>query len=195
MLTPDNIVKSITLLLGPNGTGKSMSIRNLFEEFRGNGYKAFIYSNKGEDIVTHHSEWDPRKLVCAFHSEGERICDSINDWADRVYLKELLTNTDDIVFLFDEFDSGLSYDRLQNQIRDFNNIIQLEKEKHPLRIVKYIYTCNSYEMLECFDNISDELLDIIWVPTKEHIPKMSYEEFKNRYIQYYEYMTPKDEQI
>ncbi len=195
MLTPNDIVKSITLFLGPNGTGKSMSIRNLFEEFRSDGYKAFIYSNKTEDIVTHHSGWDPRKVACAFHSEGERICDSINDWADRVYLKELLTNTDDVVFLFDEFDSGLSYDRLQNQIRDFNNIIQLEKEKHPSRIVKYIYTCNSYEMLECFDNISDELLDIIWVPTKEHISRMSYEEFKNRYIQYYKYMTPKDEQI
>lgn len=173
----------ITILLGPNGTGKSMSLLSMTEECKKNKIKYVSYSNKHEDIVLKAGwDFDPYKLACAFHSEGERIHDSFDNWANSTLLKEILTNTDSFYVFIDELDSGLSIDRLKLIIHQWKNILVLEKDKHPNRDIKFIFTCNSFEMLEQFNN--DNRVKRIWVPTKEYINPQNYEEFKERYIQY-----------
>ena len=62
-------------------------------------------------------------------------------------------------------------------------ILDLEKEKHPNRIVKFVFTCNSYEMLECLR--SDKTL-FLWVPTQKEVNFKTYNSFAKRYREYYE---------
>lgn len=184
----NDILTPITILLGPNGTGKTMSIMTIEHECKKNGINYIKYSNKHDDIVTKASwDWDPYKLACAFHSEGERITDSFFEWCNSEVLEQLLTNVKPIYVMIDELDSGLSYDKLHMIIHQWLSIINHELEKHPYRIVRFIFTCNSYEMLEMFDGNSKVLR--YWVPTKQIIEPRGYKEFRKYYMEYDKYMN------
>ena len=83
--------------MGPNGTGKSMSLKNIEYECNKENIICKRYSNKHNDIV---QNWrDISDLFSAFRSEGERIIDSVEKWASRELVKDLLTNEDDIYCL------------------------------------------------------------------------------------------------
>lgn len=182
------LVTPITILLGPNGTGKSMSLRTIESECKRDGINCIRFGRESNDIVRTDISFDPYKLACAFHSEGERICDSINNWANSELLRELLTNKKDLYVLVDELDSGLSSDRLIDQISMYLSILTMEKEKHPKRIVKLIFTCNTFEMLECFKE--DRRVTVYWVPTKQRYNLKEYpdyESFRNMYVDYFNY--------
>lgn len=179
--------KPITVLLGPNGCGKSLSIISMKAELNKEHINYIEYSTKKNDIVSKSASafgrWNVYGLSCAFHSEGERMCDSFNDWCNTVMLKELLTNEDDLYIFIDEADSGLSLDRLIETLNVLLVILDLEKEKHPNRIVKFVFTCNSYEMLECLR--SDKTL-FLWVPTQKEVNFKTYNSFAKKYREYYE---------
>lgn len=185
-------VSVITILLGPNGTGKSMSLRLLEEECKKKKINYLKYSNEQEDIVKKAGwDWDPYKLACAFHSEGERIHDSFFEWCNSVLLKELLTNTEDIYVMIDELDSGLSFDKIYYIAKQWLSILTMEKEKNPNRIVKFIFTANSYEMIRCFR--SDPRVILFWIPSHEQIVIKNYKDFENMYMEYYKYMYEEEE--
>ena len=186
LLEINNISNDITILLGPNGTGKSLSLMNIEENCKNiDDIECIRYSNNNEDIVKRGGwDWDPYKLACAFHSEGERICDSFEEWSQRVMLNKVLKSSNNLIILTDEIDSGLSLDRLYYQLKQY--LFILDKEKKPSRKIKYVFTCNSYEMLEIFKNRND--VDIIWLPSKKRIKINSYNKFKEKYIEYGKYM-------
>ena len=115
--------------MGPNGTGKSMSLQNIEYECNKENIICKRYSNKHNDIV---QNWRGiSDLFSAFRSEGERIIDSVEKWASRELVKDLLTNEDDMYILFDELDSGLSLDRMYYFFSQLTYILVSEKTKHP----------------------------------------------------------------
>lgn len=207
-IKPDKLISDITILLGPNGSGKSMSFRSLESYFKNNNIECLTYSNKRNDIVNTCVDFDITKLICAFHSEGERIKDSIYNFSESNFINELLSNEKDIYVLIDELDSGLSIDSLLNIISEYIQVIVLEKHKHPERTVKLVFSCNSYEMLHSFYIALDEVkndplyynykayipeINLIWVPTMEYIYVSSYDAFIKRYMNYRKYMKNKED--
>ena len=112
--------------MGPNGTGKSMSLQNIEYECNKENIICKRYSNKHNDVV---QNWrDISDLFSAFRSEGERIIDSVEKWASRELVKDLLTNEDDMYILFDELDSGLSLDRMYYFFSQLTYILVSEKQ-------------------------------------------------------------------
>lgn len=181
----------ITLLIGPNGTGKTMSLREIEYECEKDGDICIRYSNTNNDIVSSYSEFnkyaDVSDLVSAFHSEGERIIDSVDKWAGTIMVNELLSHKKDIWVLFDELDSGLSIDKMYYFFNQLISILFMEHEKNPDRKVRFIFTCNSYEMLEFFK--FNKNIQIIFIPTGEVMKFDTYEEFRDLYLDYYKYFN------
>lgn len=184
-LTMRNIKAPITVLLGPNGTGKSMSLRNINLQLQKKKINFVTYSTSKDDIVQKGApafgNWDVSKIAMAFSSEGERMASSFFDWANTTMLSQIMTNERELWLLIDEADSGLSFDRLMETLLQVVHIIQMEYDKG--REIHAIFTCNSYEMAELMQS---PITDFIWVPTKEHIKLGSYYKFKKRYLDYYD---------
>lgn len=190
-------LSSFTILIGPNGTGKSLSLLKMEYDCKKNHINCVKYSNKHEDIVQKAGlDWDPYKLMCAFHSEGERINDSFNNWCETILAKELVNNGDDICILLDELDSGLSKDRLESIVWSFKYVIEHELIWHPKRHINFVITCNSYELLECFYKDPELCIKTVtyFVPTKEIVSITSYKKFAKLFEDYLNYMT-KDQKI
>lgn len=187
-VTTRRIKKPITLLMGPNGTGKSMSLKNIEYEVKKKKINIVKYSTSKDDIVQKGApafgDWDINKIAMAFSSEGERMVESFFDWMNTVVLKEVLTNDKPLWIMIDEADSGLSIDRLTYTLSQLIFVIVSEFDKG--RDIKVVLTCNSWEMLECFmSNAAKEYVDFIWVPTKQSIRPKNYKQFKKMYIEYF----------
>lgn len=181
-----DITKPITVLLGPNGTGKSQSLINLKYQLKKQDINYTEYSTSHDDIVQKGApafgSWDPWKLAQAFTSEGERMIASFFDWTNTDLLREILTNTKPLYILVDEADSGLSIDRLKESLEQIVQIITMEHErKH--RDIHIIFTCNSYEMYKQLK--TENYTDFIWVPTKEHVNFNTFEDFEKPYLDFY----------
>ena len=186
-----NLFQPITLLLGPNGTGKSTSIRNMIEETKGlSNLKVISYSTTQDDIVRRKNtpfKLDPTSLAASFLSEGERMDVSFFDWMDTVMLKAILEDRDkDILMLIDEADSGLSIDNIIKAFCQIKFIVNEEVKRG--RRIHVAITCNSYELAEYFKDF--ERAAYLWVPTNEYIMLGSYARFKRHYIEYYKEMKP-----
>ena len=175
----------ITILMGPNGTGKSMSILNMVEEIKSQKDARYVrYSTSRDDIVTTGTgpfNFDPSALAYAYASEGERMIGSFQKWANSKMLEKIMTNKDELYVIIDEADSGLSIDRLMQSLIPLKDIIKMELAKG--RKLHFVFTVNSYEMLEV---LQSDITEIIWVPTKEKIEIDNYEEFKSLYTYYYD---------
>lgn len=185
---------TFTVFLGPNGTGKSMSLRYIEDECKDDKTVCLHYSNKSKDIVNTCWDFDINKMINTFRSEGERVNASIFDWLNTEVLKELLTHDKDIYMLFDELDSGLSPNRLYEIIRQWKWIILQEKTRHPERKIYSIFACNSYELYEQILDSNQEEVTTYWLPSKSIIKIDSYEKFKQKYMDYYNFMTVLDAQ-
>lgn len=182
----------ITVLLGPNGTGKSMSMRLMQDECKMHNIKYASYSTSRDDIVEKSASpfgnWDVYGIACAFHSEGERMVDSFYKWANETMLRVLLEDKECPVYIFiDEADSGLSLDRIIQTIRPLVNIIKLDSKHRDIHVV---FTCNSFEMYQV---LTSDITTFLWVPTKEQIHIDSYEDFAYRYLEYCEEMHVEEE--
>lgn len=189
----DYCLSPFTILIGPNGTGKTRSLLNIESECKERGIKCIKYSNKHEDIVQKAGlDWDPYKLMCAFHSEGERIDDSFYNWGNTIMIKELLGNDDDIFILIDELDSGLSIDKLNKIIKDLCFLIKYENDKHPKRFIYFVLTCNSFEMLDCINKHAQLMSCVYFVPTKKIMSIKTYNNFIKPFIDYSLYMNEEE---
>ena len=184
------LFKIFTILLGPNGTGKTMSLL-LMKEYleKSSSNKVFSYSTSKDDVVKKYTgpfDFRPEALVSAFSSEGERMDYSFYTWLKEIFPTIINSKDKDIYIFIDEADSGLSIDRMIGAFRDFIYVIKdlVNSRDYFIRVV---ITCNSYELAEIF-NDHYEQTSYIWVPTKEFISLGSYHKFKKRYLEYYEEM-------
>ena len=181
----------ISILLGPNGTGKSMSIRLMEEELsKYKDIKVVSYSTSQDDTVKKHTspmDFRPEALAAAFLSEGERMNNSFFIWIEDILLSAVLKEPSKELYIFiDEADSGLSIDKINEAFRD---IIFIIKEEHRRgRKIHLVLTANSYELAEIFKD-EYEIASYIWVPTDEYILLGSYNRFKKRYMEYYKEMN------
>lgn len=190
-----NLISPIVILLGPNGTGKSMSIRLMLQQLKskGDSIRVVSYSTHNDDIVKKCSNpfnFKPEGLVAAFFSEGERMNVSFFDWVHNDLLRAILEDRSKDVYVFiDEADSGLSIDKIYEAFKDIIYIVKEEIKKG--RQIHVVITANSYELAEIFD-IGTDMASYLWVPTKEYINLGTYEHFKKKYLDYYNEMNKED---
>ena len=185
-----SLLQPITILLGPNGTGKSTSIKLMRQELSNTGHTNVIaYSTTQDDTVKKHTtpfDMRPEAFLAAFMSEGERMNQSFFTWVKDIMLPAVLKNKEELFIFIDEADSGLSLDKIQEAFRDIIFIIKEENKRG--RRIHLIVTANSYELADVFKE-EVELVAYIWVPTNEFILLGSYNKFKKRYMEYYKEMN------
>lgn len=186
-----------TILLGPNGTGKTMSLRHLQKELKDSEQVYLMFNTVEHDIVASERFFRPERLISAFHSEGERLRESIECWMGDYLIKELLSHKKDVYILVDQIDSGLSIDKMCQMLHDVFFLYNAELEKNPRRKLRFIFTANSYEFVNILQRWCEEiehkpgeiLMQMYWIPTKSIIRRFNdYNDFANRYIEYYKYM-------
>lgn len=181
-----NLEKPITILLGPNGTGKSRSLENMKYELKYEEDLSYVmYSTSHDDIVKNagspFSSIGFEGLIFNWKSEGERMIGSFQNWCREKMLREILSHKKELYIFIDEADSGLSIDRLKQSLEQIKFVIEEELKKG--RKIHLIATCNSYEMYEI---MKSDITETIWIPTKDKIELNSYEEFKSLYTYFFD---------
>lgn len=181
----------IVVLLGPNGTGKSTTIREMKEDIPKNRSEAKVisYSTSYDDTVRKHTnqfDFRPEALAAAFLSEGERMNQSFFTWIKDIMLPAVLKDSRELYIFIDEADSGLSMDKINEAFRGIIFIVKEEVKRD--RNIHVVITANSYELAETFEN-EYNLASFIWVPTGDYIDLGSYNKFKKRYMEYYKEMN------
>ena len=194
-----NINPGITMLIGPNGSGKTTAlsqIRSLFSteddlvkkwntiEINNsirNSYSSYLYDNVYEEKFAKerwtYSDQMERVAKTFENSEGQNMYDylyyKINEIGQAV-TKAIKNNRKGIFLLFDGLDSGLSLDVI-NEIRKdvLEFIIETEKKRSDLEVY-IICSANSYEFCNNYDCID--------VTNQEHITFTDYEDYSNYFI-------------
>ena len=184
--------KPVNLLMGPNGCGKSQTLKALEEKLKKENILFIKYSTSNDaQVGTYVNDWNrdsdtyEQGILSAFRSEGERMNQLFNVWFEKQALPALLskeTKDKPIRILIDEADSGLSIDRIMNSLRGIVTVI-VPTELKKKRDIQFFLTLNSYEM---FEALQSEYTKNIWVPTQEVWSPKSYEDFSKPYKYYFE---------
>lgn len=194
-----NINPGITMLIGPNGSGKTTAlsqIRSLFstendlvkkwntieinDSIR-NLYSSYLYDNVYEETFT-KSTWGATdhldRVAQTFeNSEGQNMYDylyyKINEIGQAV-TKAIKNNKKGIFLLFDGLDSGLSLDvinTIRKSVLEF--IIETEKKRSNLEVY-IICSANSYEFCNNYDCID--------VTNQKHITFTNYTDYEKYFV-------------
>lgn len=194
-----NINPGVTMLIGPNGSGKTTAlsqIRSLFstendlvkkwntieinDSIR-NLYSSYLYDNVYEETFT-KSTWGATdhidRVAQTFeNSEGQNMYDylyyKINEIGQAV-TKAIKNNKKGIFLLFDGLDSGLSLDvinTIRKSVLEF--IIETEKKRSNLEVY-IICSANSYEFCNNYDCID--------VTNQKHITFTNYTDYEKYFV-------------
>lgn len=194
-----NINPGITMLIGPNGSGKTTAlsqIRSLFstqddlikkwDKLEINDsirdlYSSYLYDNVYEETFT-KSTWGATEYIDRVaktfeNSEGQNMYDylyyKINEIGQAV-TKAIKNNRKGIFLLFDGLDSGLSLDVIniiRKSVLEF--IIETEKKRSNLEVY-IICSANSYEFCNNYDCID--------VTNQKHITFTNYTDYEKYFV-------------
>lgn len=194
-----NINTGITMLIGPNGSGKTTALSQLRSLFSAeddlvkkwntieinnsirNLYSSYLYDNVYEETFT-KSTWGATdhidRVAQTFeNSEGQNMYDylyyKINEIGQAV-TKAIKNNKKGIFLLFDGLDSGLSLDvinTIRKSVLEF--IIETEKKRSNLEVY-IVCSSNSYEFCNNYDCID--------VTNQKHIIFTNYTDYEKYFI-------------
>lgn len=160
------INKGITVLTGPNGSGKTFACSQIEEYLKDNDKKFYstdVY-NEGKSISQRYLEDGDMKSLAKYTvaSEGQRVFDTfVDNHVTNIgeYIRLLIEdNIKEGYIIIDGIDSGVSIDLLMS-IRAFFDMVLSDCEEQGIEIY-IIVTSNSYELIPHYD--------CIWIPTMEH---------------------------
>lgn len=194
-----NINPGITMLIGPNGSGKTTALSQLRSLFSTEDdlvkkwnkleindsirdlYSSYLYDNVYEETFT-KSTWGATdhidRVAQTFeNSEGQNMYDylyyKINEIGQAV-TKAIKNNRKGIFLLFDGLDSGLSLDVIniiRKSVLEF--IIETEKKRSNLEVY-IVCSANSYEFCNNYDCMD--------VTNQKHIVFTNYEDYSKYFI-------------
>lgn len=194
-----NINPGITMLIGPNGSGKTTALSQLRSLFSTEDdlvkkwnkleindsirdlYSSYLYDNVYEETFT-KSTWGATEHIDRVaktfeNSEGQNMYDylyyKINEIGQAV-TKAIKNNRKGIFLLFDGLDSGLSLDVIniiRKSVLEF--IIETEKKRSNLEVY-IVCSANSYEFCNNYDCID--------VTNQQHITFTNYEDYSKYFI-------------
>lgn len=151
--TKANIKPGLTVLVGCNGSGKTTFLRLVRKQL---DKKKIPYVNFDNYTQGHTNAMSERLLVndfqglalLAFHSEGERIVDSLGLTVSKIgRAVRSAQNDSDMFVLLDACDSGLSADQIVDLKDCFKFIIQDAKDKNVR--VYILMASNTFETAYC----------------------------------------------
>lgn len=183
-----------TVIIGPNGTGKSMSLDSIKKELEQQDVQIAHFGAVNDNAIKKVNFYSdsPEKIMGAmgskFSSEGEELSYSFKQWFQDYAMYALLKGKEtekDIWFLLDELDSGLSYDRIRLIVEqlEFIQTMELNEGRH----LHVVLTSNSYELVSAVQkNVSN--YEILNVETNENITDKihSFEDFIQLYQKQYQ---------
>ena len=194
-----NINPGITMLIGPNGSGKTTALSQLRSLFSTEDdlvkkwnkleindsirdlYSSYLYDNVYEETFT-KSTWGATEHIDRVaktfeNSEGQNMYDylyyKINEIGQAV-TKAIKNNRKGIFLLFDGLDSGLSLDVIniiRKSVLEF--IIETEKKRSNLEVY-IICSANSYEFCNNYDCID--------VTNQKHITFTNYTDYEKYFV-------------
>jgi energy-coupling factor transporter ATP-binding protein EcfA2 len=167
------IKTGVTILVGCNGAGKTTLLHQIKQSLENKNIPVLLHDNKtqGERRVKDYSVFSGNFEMVArllSSSEGENIVNVLGDVARKMggFTKEH-SDSNEIWFLFDAIDSGLSID---NVIDIKEQLIPIVIEHNSDKDIYFVISANSYE---CARN--ENCLDVI---NGEYIRFKDYEEYR-----------------
>lgn len=169
------IKEGVTVLVGCNGSGKTTLLSQIKHQLEKENIEYFSYDNfndggsRSKEKVGYYGQMDLlAEMICS--SEGENIGINMGQQSAKMgkYSREVATKQDELWFLLDAIDSGLSIDNIID-IKEylFKTIIEHNTNKK----VYIIVSANEYELCrneQCFD-----------VTNCEYVEFKDYEEYRN----------------
>lgn len=176
----------ISVILAPNGGGKTTTLNNLKKELEKKNIKVFLYSHYNDSFKLGKNNYPeifnkPENIIYSkFKSEGEELQYSFEEWLEKNIFKlmfgirEGMIHIDELVLLIDELDSGLSLDKIKETISIFE-LFFIDAKKSNTKL-KIILSANSYELASQFKD------SCYWLKTGKLVNIENYNNFEKLYV-------------